>query len=225
MREIALDTETTGLSFDDGDRIVEIGCVEIIDKVITKNVFHRYINPNRLLSIASKEITGLSDDFLKQFDPFEKVVNDFLNFIGNDRLVIHNAKFDVGFINGELDLLGQFHLSQQVIDTLSMAKHKYPGSPATLDALCRRFSVSTDSREKHGALIDAKLLAEIYIIMSVQKTQKNIFAPVIDDNSDVDHSKTNITYRKFKNSKEEICLHSEFLSQIKEPLWLQFEKK
>ena len=140
MREISLDTETTGLSFTNGDRITEIGCVEIIDKKITGREFHLYINPERELSKQASEISGLTYAFLKDYRKFDEIADEFLDFIANARLVIHNAPFDVGFLNFELQLVGKNLIDpKNVVDTLVMAKEKFPGSPATLDALCRRF--------------------------------------------------------------------------------------
>lgn len=227
MREIALDTETTGLSYKEGDRIVEIGCVEIINKKTTGNEFHVYINPERELSLASENITGLRYEFLKQFDTFDKIVDKFIEFIGNDRLVIHNAEFDTGFLNHELSLCGREPLKNEIIDTLYMAKQKFPGAPATLDALCKRFSIDKTIRTKHGALIDSILLAEVYNIMSVEINQKDIFSMFgnssIVEQNEYKHSK-NIPYRSFSPSNLELKNHLEFIkNKIKNPLWDQFK--
>ena len=225
MREIALDTETTGLSYADGDRITEIGCVEIIDKQITGNTYHVYINPERELSADSERITGLTYENLKQFGKFADIFEEFLSFVKNDRLVIHNAKFDIGFLNHELELVNApLFNADNVIDTLDMARKKYPGSPATLDALCKKFNVDRATRSKHGALIDADLLAQVYVIMSVERVQKNIFSSKCDELlADVVHA--HIDYKKLKerrlsviSDKEHIC-HTELLSKLKNPIW------
>lgn len=226
MREIALDTETTGLYTKDNDRITEIGCVEIIDKKLTGNSFHVYVNPQRELSIASQEISGLSYEFLKRHQTFDNIVQDFLDFIGNDRLVIHNAPFDIGFLNFELNRMGKGRLNNEVIDTLVMAKHRFPGSPSTLDALCRRFSVDKSKRVKHGALIDAELLAEVYIMMSVVVTQRDIFSSQSSDgesdNNEVfdeyDHSNY-ISPRYFETNKVDYEQHLNFMKKIQDSIW------
>lgn len=225
MREISLDTETTGLSFASGDRIVEIGCVEIIDKEITGRDLHLYVNPGRALSEQAAEISGLTYDFLKNYKKFNEIADEFLNFIGDSRLVIHNAPFDVGFLNFELLLAGKHPLnSDNVVDTLVMAKEKFPGSPATLDALCRRFSVDLSARSKHGALIDAELLAKVYLQMSVATVQKSILG-IMSDNLTVALEDTAFQYqqtyepRNFLPSEEELAAHANFLQKIKNPIW------
>ena len=239
MREISLDTETTGLSFSKGDRIIEIGCVEIIDKKITGNSYHVYINPERAVSMDSTQITGLTNEFLKDFKTFKEIYKEFLEFIGNDRLVIHNAPFDMSFINGELGLVNYNVLNDgtdkkivnEVVDTLSMARKKYPGSPATLDALCRKFSVDSKIRTKHGALIDAELLAQVYIIMSVEKVQMNLFSSILQpSNSNNNNKKNNVNIELLKNrnpvqlSEEEINEHREFLKKLSNPIWNEYIK-
>lgn len=164
MREISLDTETTGLSAEDGDRIVELGCVELINHVPTGEVFHAYFNPGRPMSEKATEITGITDEFLRDKPPFSQSGQAFLSFIGDAKLVIHNAKFDIGFLNAELRRLALPVLSfDRVVDTLMIAKKRFPGSQANLDALCRRFAIDNSKREKHGALLDAELLAEVYL--------------------------------------------------------------
>lgn len=222
MREIVLDTETTGLYTRDGDRIVEIGCVEIIGKKITGNSYHSYVNPERELSASSTEITGLTYDFLKAFKTFDKVVEGFLSFIGNDRLVIHNAKFDLEFLNYELAKLALSALTNKIVDTLEVAKNKYPGSPSTLDALCRRFKIDSSKRAKHGALIDAELLADVYIHMSVAMTQKDIFSRGMESetNESVTYeNKSLIKKRDFWVDQIDLENHQLFLEKIKNSLW------
>ena len=218
MREIALDTETTGLSYANGDRIIEIGCVEIIDKHITGNTYHVYLNPEREISAESSKITGLTFDMLKKYKLFKDEYENFLEFIKNDRLVIHNAPFDIGFLNNELRLVNAKELQMtRVIDTLVMARRKYPGSPATLDALCKKFEVDNSIRSKHGALIDAELLAHVYNVMSVEKIQKNLFS------NNISTKNTNINKDVIlvsaTISPEELDIHKKFASNLKNNLW------
>ena len=164
MREISLDTETTGLDPSSGDRIVEIGCVELINHVATDQSFHVYLDPKRPMSPEAIEITGLTDEFLAGKPLFEEIARDFADFISDDLLVIHNAPFDVKFINSEFQRVGLPPLDRgRVLDTLPMSRKKFPGAQANLDALCRRFGIDNSAREKHGALLDAELLAEVYL--------------------------------------------------------------
>ena len=240
MREIALDTETTGLSFAKGDRIIEIGCVEIIDKKVTNNSYHIYINPERKVSLESTQITGLTNDFLQDFKTFKDIYKGFLDFIKDDRLVIHNAPFDMSFINGELGLVNYNALNDctnkkiknEVIDTLAMARKKYPGSPATLDALCKKFNVDSTIRSKHGALIDAELLAQVYIIMSVEKIQMNLFNNILSpSNNNINNEYKSINKELLKNrkpmtlSEEEIYQHREFIKKLNNPIWNEYIKE
>jgi DNA polymerase-3 subunit epsilon len=164
MREIVLDTETTGLDPRSGDRLVEIGCIELDNKFPTGRSYHVYINPDRAMPREAFEVHGLSDAFLADKPRFEDVVDEFLAFIGDARLVIHNAQFDMGFINSELKRTGRTTLADdRAIDTVQIARRKHPGSPANLDALCARYGIDAARRVKHGALLDAELLAEVYI--------------------------------------------------------------
>jgi DNA polymerase-3 subunit epsilon len=164
MREIVLDTETTGLDPAEGHRIVEIGALELLNHVPTGKTFHRYINPERAMPPEAFAVHGLGDDFLRDKPPFRAVAAEFLAFLGDARLVIHNAAFDVRFINAELALVGLPALPMaRVVDTVAMARQRFPGAPASLDALCRRFGVDNSGREKHGALLDSELLAEVYL--------------------------------------------------------------
>ena len=227
MREISLDTETTGLSFANGDKITEIGCVEIIDKKITGKSLHLYVNPEREVSEKAQEISGLTFDFLKKFKTFKEISNEFLNFVADSRLVIHNAPFDIGFLNYELGFSGSKLIDpKNVVDTLVLAKEKYPGSPSTLDALCRRFSVDASARIKHGALIDAELLAEVYLHMSVELFQKDIFgmSQNIDEETYVDEiSFSSVEIRNFPATEDELCRHKAFLQKLKNPIWNRLE--
>ena len=223
MREIALDTETTGLSYLNGDKLIEIGCVEIVNKEITGKTYHIYINPGKEVSADSEEITGLTWEFLKNYKTFEEQYEGFLEFIRNDRLVIHNAPFDVGFLNNELKYVTPIEIKMsRVVDTLPMARKKYPGSPANLDALCKRLGVDSSSREKHGVLIDAELLAQVYIMMSVERVQMNLFS------FDLQSRKNEVDYSLLNNrnisriTPQELSRHAEFLSKIKNPIWSQF---
>ncbi|MCI4663355.1 MAG: DNA polymerase III subunit epsilon [Neomegalonema sp.] len=164
MREIALDTETTGLDAENGDRIFEIGCVEMINRVASGEVYHVFIDPQRRLSQGSIDITGVKDEDLVGKPIFRAIVDSFIDFIGDDPLVIHNAAFDVRFINAEFARLSLKPLDpKRVVDTLGIARKRYPGAQNSLDALCRRFAIDNSAREKHGALLDAELLAEVYL--------------------------------------------------------------
>ena len=170
MKEVILDTETTGLSIKDGHRIVEIGCIELSDLIPTQNRFHCYLNPEKKVSEKALEVHGYTDKFLSTQKKFSEIVDEFLNFIENKKLVIHNAKFDLSHINNELALLGKNKLSSEnVIDTLALARDKFPGSPISLDALCKRYRIDNSSRTQHTALIDCDLLAKVYINLLDQK--------------------------------------------------------
>ena len=170
MKEVILDTETTGLSVRDGHRIVEIGCIELDDLIPTQNKFHCYINPERKVSEKALEVHGYTDEFLSTQKKFSAVVDEFLSFIENKRLVIHNAEFDLSHLNNELALMGKEKLnSENVIDTLLLARDKFPGSPTSLDALCKRYRVDNSKRTQHTALIDCDLLAKVYINLLDQK--------------------------------------------------------
>ena len=163
-RELVLDTETTGFSSEAGDKIVEIGVVELINHIPTNNYFHKYINPQRSMPDSAFKVHGLSYDFLKDKPLFSDIVDEFLSFIKNDPIIIHNAPFDLSFLNNELFRIGKKNIpSLQVIDSLVLAREKFPGSPASLDALCRRFSIDYSNRELHGALLDSHILAQVYL--------------------------------------------------------------
>ncbi|NYS23754.1 DNA polymerase III subunit epsilon [Rhodobacteraceae bacterium 2376] len=164
MRELVMDTETTGLDPQEGHRIVEIGAVELINHMPTGRTYHQYINPERSMPVEAFEVHGLGDEFLAGQPVFAQIVAEFLEFVGDARLVIHNAAFDMRFINAELRWLGRDPLpDRQAVDTLDMARRRYPGAPASLDALCRRFGIDNSAREKHGALLDSEILAEVYL--------------------------------------------------------------
>ena len=173
MKEIVLDTETTGLSVKEGHRIVEIGCIEIENLIPTKNVFHCYLNPERKVSESALKVHGYTDEFLADKKKFSDVADDFLNFIEGKKIIIHNAEFDIGHLNNELSLISKEKISKDnVIDTLEIARNKFPGSGISLDALCKRFRIDNSKREKHTALIDCELLAKVYINLIDQKEPK-----------------------------------------------------
>ena len=213
MKEVILDTETTGLSVKDGHRIVEIGCIELDNLVPTKNRFHCYLNPERRVSERALEVHGYTDEFLSTQKKFSDVVDEFLIFIENKKLVIHNAEFDLSHLNNELALLGKKKLnSENVIDTLALARDKFPGSPISLDALCKRYRVDNSKRTQHTALIDCDLLAKVYINLLGQKE------PTLDfKNEDNEKSKINLNditryYKKvIKPTDVEIKQHKEYL--------------
>jgi len=164
MREIVLDTETTGFDPENGDRIVEIGAVELHNHMATGKTYHQYINPERSMPSGAFEVHGLGDDFLRDKPKFAQIGQDFLDFVSDSKLVIHNAAFDIKFLNAELGWVGLPKLPwEQAIDTLAIARKKFPGSPASLDALCRRFAIDNSSRTLHGALLDSEILAEVYL--------------------------------------------------------------
>lgn len=164
MREIVLDTETTGFDPESGDRIVEIGAVELMGHIPTGNTYHQYINPERMMPNEAFQVHGLGDEFLRDKPKFAAIADAFLEFVGDSKMVIHNASFDMKFLNAELRWLGKRQLPwEQAIDTLAIAKKKFPGSPASLDALCRRFNIDNASRTLHGALLDSEILAEVYL--------------------------------------------------------------
>ena len=169
MREIVLDTETTGISVKEGHRIVEIGCIELDNLIPSKNKFHCYLNPERKVSEKAFEVHGYTDEFLSKQKKFSEIVEDFLNFIGEKRIIIHNSEFDLSHLNNELKLLGISEIKNEIVDTLSIARNKHPGSPISLDALCKRYRIDNSRRIKHTALIDCDLLSKVYINLIDQK--------------------------------------------------------
>jgi DNA polymerase-3 subunit epsilon len=215
MKEVILDTETTGLFVKDGHRIVEIGCIELDNLVPTKNRFHCYLNPERKVSEKALEVHGYTDEFLSTQKKFSEVVDDFLNFIENKRLVIHNADFDLSHLNNELALLGKKKLSNEnVTDTLVLARDKFPGSPTSLDALCKRYRVDNSKRTQHTALIDCDLLAKVYINLLDQKEPTLNFKNEGNEKIIIRSSDTNQYYKKIrKPSEEEIRLHKDYLKK------------
>ena len=163
MKEVVLDTETTGISVKEGHRIVEIGCVELENLIPTKNKFHCYLNPERKVSEKAFEIHGYTDDFLSKQKKFKEIVDEFLNFIDGKKLIIHNANFDLAHINHELEILGKDKINNEIVDTLILSRNKFPGSSISLDALCKRYRIDNSKRVQHTALIDCDLLAKVYI--------------------------------------------------------------
>ena len=215
MLEVILDTETTGLSTLEKHRIVEIGCVELNNQIPTDKIFHTYINPQRPVSDEAYKIHGYTDEFLTNKKTFSEISETFLNFIKDKKIVIHNASFDLSFINYELKLLNQEPIDKKnVIDTLEIARHKYPGSQNSLDALCKRFNIDNSKREKHSALVDCHLLKEVYVNLLGQKEPKlnleNIGAANLEYNFNT--RKSNNTLRKIiKLSDDELKLHKKYL--------------
>jgi len=213
MKEIILDTETTGLFVKDGHRIVEIGCVELEDLIPTKNRFHCYLNPERKVSEKALEVHGYTDQFLSTQKKFSDVVDDFLKFIENKRLVIHNAEFDLSHLNNELELLGKKKLdSANTVDTLELARDKFPGSPISLDALCKRYRVDNSKRTQHTALIDCDLLAKVYINLLDQKEPTLNFKDEENEKTKINSKDINQYYKKVIGpSEEELELHKKYL--------------
>ena len=213
MKEIVLDTETTGISVKDGHRIVEIGCIELDNLIPTKNKFHCYLNPERKVSQKAFEVHGYSDDFLSKQKKFSEVVKDFLKFIEGKKLVIHNSEFDLSHLNNELRLLEMDEIKNEVVDTLTLARDKFPGSPVNLDALCKRYGVDNSKRKNHTALIDCDLLARVYNNLIDQKEPS--FNLNIENQESTKINDFNISYYKkiVEISKEEKEKHKVYLKQ------------
>ena len=213
MKEVILDTETTGLSAREGHRIVEIGCIELDNLIPTQNRFHCYLNPERKVSEKALEVHGYTDEFLSTKKKFSDVVDEFLNFIENKRLVIHNAEFDLSHLNNELALLGKKKLnSENVIDTLALARDKFPGSPVSLDALCKRYKVDNAKRTKHTALVDCDLLSKVYINLLDQKEPTLNFQNIDNEKKIINSSDISKYCKKIiKPTEEELVLHKEYL--------------
>jgi DNA polymerase-3 subunit epsilon len=211
MKEIVLDTETTGISIKEGHRIVEIGCIELNDLIPTKKKFHCYLNPERKVSEKALEVHGYTDEFLSKQKKFNEVGEEFLDFIKDKRLIIHNAEFDLGHLNNELSLLGKKKITNEIIDTLVLARDKFPGSPASLDALCKRYRVDNSKRTNHTALIDCDLLAKVYINLIDQKEPTLNFQ---NQDSQI-KVKNNIETEYFKKvispSTDELKRHKDYL--------------
>jgi DNA polymerase III subunit epsilon len=213
MKEVILDTETTGLSVREGHRIVEIGCIELENLIPTKNRFHCYLNPERKVSEKALEVHGYTDEFLSTQKKFSEIADEFLNFIEDKRLVIHNAEFDLSHLNNELTLLGKEKINNEnVVDTLVLARDKFPGSPINLDALCKRYRVDNSKRTQHTALIDCDLLAKVYINLLDQKEPTLNFKNEDNEKISINSNDTNQYYKKIvKPSQAELKLHKEYL--------------
>ncbi|MDP4796676.1 MAG: DNA polymerase III subunit epsilon [Rhodospirillales bacterium] len=231
MREIVLDTETTGLDPASGNRIVEIGCVELINHVPSGKVYHQYINPERDMPAEAERVHGLSAEFLKNHPVFADIADAFVAFVGDAPLVIHNAAFDMGFINAELGLLGRPPIDKsRAIDTVTMARRKFPGAQASLDALCRRFGIDLSERELHGALLDAQLLASVYLeLLGGRQHGMNLAADAAGSKSDAAKPGADPSFtasgrrepRAHVATPEEQARHATFLEKIKDPIWLR----
>ena len=211
MKEVILDTETTGLSVKEGHRIVEIGCIELENFIPTNNNFHCYLNPERKVSEKALETHGYTDEFLSDKKKFKEIADDFLLYIKGKKLIIHNAEFDLSHLNNELKIAGKDLINNEIIDTVVLARDKFPGSSNSLDALCKRYRIDNSKREKHTALIDCDLLSKVYINLIEQKEPKLNFNNEISDNSQT--LKTNISYFKkiVKPSEDEKRNHAQYL--------------
>ena len=211
MKEVVLDTETTGISVKDGHRLVEIGCIELDNLIPTKNRFHCYLNPERKVSEKALEVHGYTDEFLATQKKFLDIVEQFLEFIKDKRLIIHNAEFDLSHLNNELAILGKKKMNNEIVDTLILARDKFPGSPVSLDALCKRYRIDNSSRTQHTALIDCDLLAKVYINLIDQKEPTLNFQ---SSESKINQNK-NISVDYFKKiispTTDELKKHKEYL--------------
>ena len=230
MREIALDTETTGLSPQNGDRIVEIGCVELINHIPSGRTYQTYLNPQKTMDPSAEEVHGLSNDFLKDQPLFKEIADEFLEFISDSPLIIHNAEFDIGFLNSELKRLDLNEINMdQAIDTLKIARDMYPGAQNSLDALCRRFDINSYDRELHGALLDSKILADVYLELlggkePGLKLDANIVEEIIEANSTGSQEVQNVELYSYGVSKKEQEDHKNFINSMPvKPLWDDYE--
>ncbi len=215
MKEVILDTETTGLSVKDGHRIVEIGCIELDNLIPTSKRFHCYLNPERKVSEKAFKVHGYTDEFLSTKQKFKEIVDDFINFINNKRLIIHNAEFDLSHLNNELSLLGKNKIDKKnVVDTLELARDKFPGSSISLDALCKRYRIDNSKRTKHTALVDCGLLYKVYINLIDQKEPTLNFQNHENDNLDINLINNNLYCKKIvKVTTEELELHKNYLKK------------
>ena len=222
MREIVFDTETTGLSPADGHRLVEIGCVELVNRIETGRTYHVYLNPERAMPPEAEAIHGLSALFLADKPRFAEVVGDFLEFIGQDPLVAHNAMFDMGFINAELKRCGKPPIfAERATDTLAIARTKFPGAKHSLDALCQRYDIDRSMRVHHGALLDAQLLAQVYVELT---GGRQIGFDLAEEAAVAAVEATAREYRELRPhaaSAEELARHAAFIAKLKDPVWLR----
>jgi DNA polymerase-3 subunit epsilon len=212
MKELVLDTETTGISIKDGHRLVEIGCIELDNLIPTKNRFHCYLNPERKVSEKALEVHGYTDEFLAKQKKFLDVADEFLEFIKDKRLIIHNAEFDLGHLNNELSLLGKNKVKNEVVDTLQLARDKFPGSPVSLDALCKRYRVDNSKRTNHTALVDCDLLAKVYINLIDQK-EPTLNFQTQDTQINLNNNKVEYFKKVIAPTVEELKKHKEYLKK------------
>ena len=213
MKEVILDTETTGLSTKEGHRIVEIGCIELVNLVPTKNRFHCYLNPGRKVSEKALEVHGYTDEFLSKQKSFDQIVDQFLNFIKEKRLVIHNADFDLSHLNNEMKILGKEKIKNEIVDTLTLARNKFPGSSISLDALCKRYRIDNSKRSKHTALIDCDLLAKVYINLLDQKEPTLQFHNNERENQENSNEKVQYFKKVIYPSEIEVENHKRYLKK------------
>lgn len=221
MREVVLDTETTGLNFRSGDRLIEVGCVELINHISSGKKLQFYCNVEKKIDEGAKKVHGISNEFLKNHPTFESQVDKFLSFLKDDVLIIHNSEFDLGFINNELKILGRDPLKNKVIDTVKLARKKLNSRIANLDYLCRRFSIDLSDRELHGALLDSQLLAEVYLELN---GGKQISMNLAQDNSknkitETQTKQKKLVFSKIRPTENELLEHKLLIKQIKNPLW------
>ena len=212
MKDVVLDTETTGLSVKDGHRIVEIGCIELDNFIPTQNKFHCYLNPEKKVSKKALEVHGYTDEFLSDKKKFKEIADEFLDFIKDKRIIIHNAEFDLAHINNELILIGKSRINRDnIVDTLEIARDKFPGSPLSLDALCKRYRIDNSKRAQHTALVDCELLSKVYINLIDQKEPTLNFKN--DNKVDINMNNNNVYCKKIiKPSLDELQLHKNYLT-------------
>ena len=221
MREVVLDTETTGLKVENGDRVIEIGCVEVVNRIRTGKFFHSYLKVDKESSSGALGVHGLTKEFLSDKPEFSEIKEDFKNFIQDAPLIIHNAKFDLTFLNNELELVGESKLKNNIIDTLIIARQKFPGSPANLDALCKRFKIDGSKRVKHGALLDSELLADVYLeLTGGRQIILDLNEAAANKKCDVNAvDKIDFKYRSYPVSDAETKLHKKMLETLKGHIW------
>ena len=211
MKEVVLDTETTGLNVKDGHRIVEIGCIELDNLIPTKNNFHCYLNPERKVSEKAFQVHGYSDEFLSKQKKFNEIVEDFLSFIDGKRLIIHNAEFDLSHLNNELKIIGKEKIKNEIVDTMILARDKFPGSQSSLDALCKRYRIDNSRRIKHTALIDCELLSKVYINLIDQKEPTLNFEKNEKEVNNLNIKSSSYYKKVVKPTNQEIENHKKFL--------------
>ena len=214
MKDVVLDTETTGLSVKDGHRIVEIGCIELDNFIPTQNKFHCYLNPEKKVSKKALEVHGYTDEFLSDKKKFKEIADEFLDFIKDKRIIMHNAEFDLAHINNELILIGKSRINRDnIVDTLEIARDKFPGSPNSLDALCKRYKIDNSKRAQHTALVDCDLLSKVYINLIDQKEPTLNFQNEDNNKADINMNNNNVYCKKIiKPSLDELQLHKNYLT-------------